>query len=512
MGSSIVRNILGALALIILSFIIGIMAADSAKQAAIIIIGIVGIAGVVAIGKNAWMLLFIIVPIGQAFPVYQLPWYFVFVAILLIYWCFLAIAGHAHFTWRKLLGADLFVLTFLAYMAITIYRHPASSNIINNFLGIKTDLVTTGLEYPLCVAALIFYLAYSCIPFEKKYFQKVIHWGVILKLVFLFLAAIAGYNSQVEETGISLFDSAEPTPFRRFGMFTTFAFNLSVFVYGSASFRQIILSHTKVFLLFLSLVLVLLSGYRNRLLRLGIIMMGTMVIKKEYWIIITCIVTIVFSVLFLNITNATESLPITVQRVLAGVPGVQVNKRLKIDTSGSNEWRYVMWKWALDSRTNYIHDYVWGDGCTLDTRVHQRNSRSIVRKQLNPKTQEYGAQIRAWHSGFIRVLQELGIIGLSLTFIGHIYAFIMTIRIGTALRKTAYLKYFLVYTYNFIQSIITFYILPASTQEFLISLAHFAFIKVFYHLAESEGLISPLFSNKKRYTPMLIQRQTGQSA
>lgn len=512
MGSSIVRNILGALALIILSFIIGIMAADSAKQAALIIIGVVGVAGVIAIGKNAWMLLFIIVPIGQAIPVYQLPWYFVFVAILLIYWCFLAIAGHAHFTWRKLLGADLFVLTFLAYMAITIYRHPASSKIINNFLGIKTDLVTTGLEYPLCVAALIFYLAYSCIPFDKKYFKKVVHWGVILKLILLVFVSIADYNTQVEGTSISLFDSAEPTPFRRFGMFTTFAFNLSVFVYGSASFRQIILSHSKVFLLFLSLVLVLLSGYRNRLLRLGIIMMGVMIIKKEYWIIITCIVTTIFSVLFLNITNTTESLPITVQRVLAGIPGVQVNKRLKADTTGSNEWRFVMWRWALDSRTKYIHDYVWGDGCTLDTRVHQRNYRSIVRKKLNPRTQEYGAQIRAWHSGFISVLQELGIIGLSLTFIGHIYAFIMTIRIGSALRNTTYLKYFLVYTYNYIQSVITFYILPASTQAFLISLSHFAFIKVFYHLAEDEGLISPLFSNKKRYTPMLIQRQTEQSA
>lgn len=512
MGSSIVRNILGALALIILSFIIGIMAADSAKQAATIIMGIVGVAGVVAIGKKAWMLLFIIVPIGQAFPVYQLPWYFVFVAILLIYWCFLAIAGHAHFTWRKLLGADLFVLTFLAYMAITIYRHPASSNIINNFLGIKTDLVTTGLEYPLCVATLIFYLAYSCIPFEKKHFQKVIHWGVILKLVFLFVAALAGYNTQVEETNVSLIDSGAPTQYARFGMFTAFAFNLSVFVYGSASFRQIILSYSKVFLLILSLALVLLSGFRNRLLRLGIIIMGIMIIKKEYWIIITCVATAIFSVFFINSTNVVDSLPYTVQRTLAGIPGVQVNSKLKAETSGSTEWRFVMWRWALDSRTNYIQDYVWGDGCTLDTRVHRRNNRSIVRKQLNPKTQEYNAQMRSWHSGFIRVLQELGIIGLGLTFVGHIYAFIMTIRIGSALRKTAYLKYFLVYTYNYIQSVITFYILPASTQGFLISLAHFAFIKVFYHHAESEGLITPLFSDKKRYTPMLIRRQIEQSA
>lgn len=512
MGSSIVRNILGALVLVILSFIIGIMAADSAKQAAIIIIGIVGVAGVVAIGKNAWMLLFILVPIGQAIPVYQLPWYFVFVAVLLIYWCFLAIAGHAHFTWRKLLSADLFVLIFLAYMAITIYRHPASSNIINNFLGIKTDLVTTGLEYPLCVAALIFYLAYSCIPFEKKYFLKVIHWGVILKLIFLFLVAVAGYNTQVEETSVSLFDSGAPTQYVRFGMFTTFAFNLCVFVYASAPFRQIITSYSKVFILLVSLALVLLSGFRNRLLRLGIIMAGIMIIKKEYWIIATGIATIVFAVLFINITNVTDSLPYTVQRTLAGIPGVQINNKLKAETSGSNEWRYAMWRWALDSRTNYIRDYVWGDGCTLNTRVHKRNNRSIARNKLNPKTREYGAQVRAWHSGFISVLQELGIIGLTLTFIGHIYAFVMTIRIGSALRKTPYLKYFLVYTHNFIQNVITFYILPASTQSFLISLAHFAFIKIFYKLAEEEGLISPLFSSKKRYTPMLIQRQEAQRA
>lgn len=506
MGSSITKNLVAFLVLIVLAFLVGIMAADSAKSAALIIFGIAGLAGVVAMGRHVWMLMFILVPIGQAVPVYQLPWYFVFIAVLLIYWCILAVVGHARFTWRKMPGADLFVFAFLAYMVVTIFRHPASSTVINNFLGIKTDLVTTGLEYPLTFAVLFFYIAYSCIPFENKNLLKIIHWGVILKLILLFVTAIAGYNTQVEETNVNVFFNSWAGERVRFGMFTTFATNLCVFVYASAPFRQILQSPTKLFLILLSVVLVVFSGYRNRLLRLGLIMIGVLAIKKEYILIFTCFFTAAFSILFINQTNLIDSLPYTIQRTLAGVPGVKVDSRIKNETSGSNEWRYVMWRWALDPRTNYIRDYVWGDGCTMNVREHARTYRAAARGTYDVKSQENQAFIRAWHSGFIATIQELGIVGLCLTFIGHIYGFVMTIRIGTALRKTPYLKYFLVYTCALLQNIITFYILPASTQNFLINLAYFSFLKVFYHIGMDNGYITS-HQHKGRYTPLLIKEE-----
>lgn len=508
MGSSITKNLMGFLVLIVLAFLVGIMAADSAKSAALIIFGVVGLAGVVAMGRHVWVLMFILVPIGQAIPVYQLPWYFVFITVLLIYWCMLSVVGHARFTWRKLPGADLFVFTFLAYMGVTIFRHPASSTIINNFLGIKTDLVTTGLEYPLTFAVLFFYIAYSCIPFEKKHLLKVIHWGVMLKLVLLFVSAIAGYNAQVEETNVNVFFNSWAGERVRFGMFTTFATNMCVYVYASAPVRQVLQSPSKLFLILLSLVLVVFSGYRNRLMRLGIIMIGVLIIKKEYMLILACFFTAVFSIIFINQTNLIDSLPYTIQRTVAGIPGVKVDTKIKNETSGSNEWRFVMWRWALDPRTNYIHDYIWGDGCTLNTREHARTHRAAARGTYDVKSQENQAFIRAWHSGFIATIQELGIVGLCLTFIGHIYGFVMTIRIGTALRKTPYLKYFLVYTCTLLQNIITFYILPASTQNFLINLAYFGYLKVFYHIGVDNGYILPN-QRKRHYTPLLIEQEAA---
>lgn len=502
MGNSVVRNLIGLLILIVLSFTIGIMAADSMKSAAIIIVAIVGLVGIVAMGKNVWMLLFLLIPFGEAFPLVQVKAYFFYVIPIFAYWCILAILGRAHFTWRKLPGADFIFFLFLAYMATIIYRFPALDQVTCGILGIKSTYYNLRYEYHLCVFVLIFYLAFSCIPFEKKHLFSVIKWGVIIKLVLLFFAACLGVDQNMAETKENLSNTLMHGS--RLGMFSTFAINLFVFAYASAPFQKLIQSPKAIAAILISICLILISGFRNRLGRLGLTLIGIAVIKREYLGFIVALCLGLFSLSLINSRDTLNQLPYTVQRVLGIIPWMDVNPSIRKDGENSSDWRFVMWRWALDPRAGYIKNYVWGDGCLFNVAEYERNSRARRRKEITVGTQEVAASMRVWHGGFVATLQELGIVGLGIVMIAHLYVLFTTIRIGSALRKSPYLKYFLVYTYSFLQTYITYYILPASTYSFLIDLANFSYLKLFHWIAVEEGLIKPGRRGVK-YTPLLIQ-------
>lgn len=507
MGTSVVRNLIGILALIILSFLIGITTADNAKSAVIIIIAIAGIIGVIAMGKNVWMALFLLVPFGQALPLYsKIPAYFVYVIPVFVYWCILAVLGHVRFTWRKLAGADFCFFLFLAYMMTSIYRFPAIDVKTCSFLGINPVYVCTNLEYYLCVFVLVFYVSFSCIPFEKKYLFSVIKWGVIVKLVLLFVAACMGMNDAME--GASISDTLVHSS--RLGMFSSFGFHLFVFTYASAPFQKLLQSPKAIAAILFSICLILISGFRNRLGRLGLTFIGVAVIKKEYlgFIAAACLGVCMLSLI--NSRDTLSQLPRTAQRVLSIIPWMDVNPSVRKGGESSTNWRIVMWQWALDPRTGHIKNYVWGDGCVLRSAQVPRDMRALARKRVNQGEQEFEARVRSWHSGFISVLQELGIVGLGIVILSNLYALITTIRIGSALRKSAHLKYFLVYTYSFLQTYVTFYILPASTHYFLQQLALFSYLKLYHWIAVEEGLLSVGRCNR-RYIPVMIQQESGNS-
>lgn len=503
MGNSVVRNLIGLLILIVLSFTVGIMAVDSAKYTAMFIVAIVGIIGMVAMGKKVWMLLFFLIPFGEVFPIFQVKAYFIYIIPIFAYWCILTILGRARLTWRKLPGADIIFFLFLAYMATIIYRFPAIDHVTSNFLGIKPAFYTTRFEYHLCVFVLIFYLAFSCIPFEKKHLFTVIKWGVITKLVFLFVASCMGFDSQMAEAKETFTNTLMNSS--RLGMFSTFALNLFVFTYASAPFQKLLRSPKAIAAILISICLILISGFRNRIGRLGLTFFGIIIIKKEYIGFTAAFCLGVCALSLINSRDTLNQLPYSAQRVMSIVPWMDVNPTIRKSGTASSDWRFEMWRWALDPRTGYIKNYVWGDGCTTSAAQGARDSRALTRKKIARGDQKHVARWRAWHGGFIATLQELGIVGLIIVIIAHLYALITTIRIGSALRRSPYLKYFLVYTYSFLQTYITYYILPGSTYYFLIQLANFSYLKLFYWLAVEEGLLSTSRYNGK-YTPILIQQ------
>ena len=501
MGSSVTKNLIGILLLIVLAFAIGVTAADSQKTAAIIIFAVAGLIGIVAMGKNVWMSLFILIPIGQAMPLFKIPMYFIYVIPVFLYWCILVILGHAKFTWRKLLGADLLVFIFLSYMVTVMYRHPALDYVTSNILNIKTDNLSRHFEYPLCLFVLIFYIALSCIPMEYSKIKKILKWGIIIKLSLLLLVGYMGLGQESNEA--SMLSSTNQGARVRFGSFVTFAANLAVFTYSSASISQLLTSPVKMACLLLSTLLTVISGYRSALARIAYVILIITIIKREYLGIVIATFVALFTLTFINDPAILNRLPYTAQRTLALFPWMNVRSTIQTEAQGSSEHRTVLWQWALDPRTGKIKNYIWGDGCVQDTATKSRDSRAMARKDLEVSHEDL-VRWNEWHSGFIAVLKELGIVGLSLTIIVIFYSFLTTCRIASALRNTSLLKYFLVYTYSFLHIPLTFFILPYSTRNTLLNLANFAILKLFNDIAIEKKLVSQ-HTGKKKYIPLLIQ-------
>lgn len=505
MGSSVIRNLIGILALIALSFLIGITTADNAKSAVMIIFAIISLIGIIVLGKHVWITLFILIPIGQAVPIYpHFPIYNAFAIMIFSYWIILSTLGYTRFTWRKLLGADLIMLIIMIYMAITFFRHPGSIKAINILFSISSDQ-TSVTEYPLCIATLIVYLTYSCIPIENARFVRVVKWGIIIKLLLLFGVAMTSIYGAMTKSGSDIIGSSGDAvaSIKNISQFST---HLCVLAYASAPHNKIFVSPQLIGVVF-AYSLALFAGFRKYILYFSYLLFWIAIIRKEYLVIILGLLTSVLLLSTINTFNITDKLPYTVQRTLSIIPFMNVSHTIKNHADGSTDWRLVIWDWALDKRTHQIKNYVAGDGFAIEEKALDRVQRALIQADVNQADQRVATIRRFWHSGFIKTLQEIGIIGVSLTFIFYIYAFIQVVILGSAIRHTSYFKYFILHTFPYIYSFFRFYLQTADTAYFLVSLTHMGFLKVFRQYAIENGDIKS--RKKKKYIPLLIQQYDG---
>ena len=498
MGSSIIRNTIGALVLIVLSFLIGIMAADSAKQAASIIIVSAAMIGFIAMGKHVWITLFLLPPICRLLPtVGGLPVSYALYTTVLLYWLLLRLLGHVRFTWRKLIGADLIVIALTILIAIAFYRRPASVEALNHLLDIKTDYID-GKAFPVFVFSLILYLCFSCIPFKENTLIKLLKWNLILQLTSTFILGLFSVRETVEQ---------ENSEYLQYGMFRDFGELLFIAVYCSAPFIKLIVSPKAILGICVAITTTLFSGFRSMLAQFGLLVIAACVIKKEYCAFIT---SLFIGIILIGIMHASDSikiLPYQAQRALCLIPGLAVEQNIRKGTNDSTDWRVEMWKRALDSRTGYIKDYILGDGFGIEKAYHARSSRSRMRGQITNGDPKDYAETRMWHSLFIDTLQSLGCLGLLVVYGGALYATFVLYKVNTALRDTPFFIYSMIFTCKIAVYSIYFFLSTYSLYIFLYTLlSHLAYLKVFHNLAVDEGKIVPR-GKKAQYIPLLIKQQ-----
>lgn len=497
MGSSITRNIVGALVLIVLSFIIGIMAADSAKQAALIIIAAAAMVGIIAMGKHVWITLFLLPPICRLLPDFGgMPVSYALYTAVLCYWSLLRMLGYVNFTWRKLIGADIIIIALTIIMGVAFYRRPASIDAINNLFGIDTDYIA-GRAFPVFVFSLIQYICFSCIPFKRNAILKCLKWNLILQLACTFILGLSSLRGAVAH---------ENSDYLQYGMFREFGEIIFITVYCSAPFFKLIVSPKAIVALSISAITIFFSGFRSMLAQFGLLVIAVCIVKKEYYALIISFIIGVISIGLLHASDSLKELPFQAQRTLCVIPGLAVEQGIRAGTDASTNWRVEMWKWALDPRTGHIKDYMLGDGFGIEAAYQRRSMRSVMRGDLVHGDQKDFAKLRVWHSLFIDTLQSVGYLGVFVIYGAVLYATFVMYRINTRLRDTPFFIYSMLYTSRISVFAIYFFLSTHSLYSFLVILmSHLAYLKVFHNIAVDEGKI---FKGKKtKYVPMLIRQQ-----
>lgn len=507
MGTSLIRNIILALVLVVLSFLLGITAADSTKDALMIFVIISGVIFFVALGKKIWMAIFLLTPFCAFYPsLVEFPTAHLLYVAIFIYWLMLWMLGHVKLTWRRLLPLDILISVFMAYMVFSYVRNPVSVSFLEQF-GIVTDNIG-GKEYFISIVAFASYIALSAIPFPKDKLLNVLKWGLVISLTVMVLNSFRGaligndeYETMAEEVSKS-----------RFSYFSTLGTYITILVYGCVPFSKLLLSPKYLLLLILGFLSVLISGWRTSFVVYGASVIGCSLIKKEVFALIACVIVTYGGLMYMGETGFLHQTPMGVQRVLSLLPGVRVNAAIARGAQASSDWRVEMWKRALDPRTGLIKDYLFGDGPTRSKSYIIRHYRALHRGETWSGDQRFFSETKQWHSGIITNLSVLGIVGSIIMLSVQVLLMVWTVCICRALRGSAYYIYSL---YNLIPALFAgfffYYISTGVVGSFLGTFPAMAFLKMYYNIAIEEGRLRP-WSWKKRYVPILIQEQGKMTA
>lgn len=182
MQNSVVKNVLAALILVVLCFIVGGQAAENAKSSLMIVAAFVAGMFLIWLGPRCWALIFLLPPVMRFFPLpgklAELPVAFVICCVILCYWVLMWGMGYVRFKWRTHLVLDLLVCVVAVYFAFSYLRHP----VVLEVLDLDAEYVG-GKEYVWCVVATTYYIAVSSIPCSYSQVKKVFSWAVRLTLI-----------------------------------------------------------------------------------------------------------------------------------------------------------------------------------------------------------------------------------------------------------------------------------------------------------------------------------------
>ena len=500
MNATAIRNVIVAIVLVLFCILIGSYAAEDKNVSVIMIAGIVGFIFMVVLGRRAWVLLYLLPPLVGFLPLgvlQKLPAGFLVAGFVLVYWTLMWIMGYVQFKWRALPALDAIVLAVFLYYLLTFYWHPVSIN----ELGIEAEYVG-GKEYVWCVLAVVYYVTLSCIPCSYDALYSVLRKTMYLVVGVTVFVAVSGLFGMVSAGSLG-----EEAGNSRFSLFSELGVVVFLIAFSKKTFHEIMASPKYILIMLFCCAAVVISGWREKLVGFGAIGLALCYIKRELAYIIISGIAVYGALLYLSEEKVVEEhFPFGMQRTLSIFPGVQIRDDVREETEHSSEWRKVMWRWALDPRTGYIKDYVWGDGFGQAVSDLNRYHVSLMRGSAIFGDQEDFAYTGTWHNGPILAIHRTGIVGLALITITFLYGAFLIIRVCRAYRGSPMFTLAVLFLCRLYGDIAHFYISAGQITRFFDDFVYLALAKVLYCIGREEGIIVPVFS-KGRYNPMLIAEQ-----
>ena len=503
MSNSIVGKIVACIILIVLCFIVGAQAAESAKVSLVYLVMICGGLFMLIMGPRCWMLIFLlpsivaVLPIPGAIGSYNKA--FLVGAGVAVYWLFMWPMGYVKIQWRGMLLLDMLAFLSFALMVASYLKKPVSILA----LGIDSDYIG-GAPYVYAIGAFIYYMALSCIPMPVAQLGKVLSWKMWIGLVCAIIICaenLAGYGGGGGEAeSMSLGTAVQET---RFGAFSGLGANLIVLLFAYFPLVRLLTNPLLTFGMMMSYAMILISGFRSALVMHTFVVVFMSIVKKEFVMMLMLALACYGGLLTMSAGGGLSALPFGVQRSLSVVPGLQVEAAAAREGEGSSDWRYVMWRWALDKRTGFIKDYVWGDGIGLSASELSRDQRAIMRGELQYGDQDQFARTAMWHSIIITVIQSWGYVGLVVVLSTVYVTAFLILRVCSSLRGTSLFVPAMVLLMPFTQSLVFIYFNTATMQGYFTWFVTVANTKLLYCIAREQGLLMPWFQHR-RYVPQMI--------
>lgn len=502
MSGSIVSKILACVVVVLFCFIIGARAADGAISSLAIIVGLVGAVFMLVMGARSWMLIFLLPPIVAALPLPgALGLYnksFLVGAVVAVYWLFMWAMGYVKIRWRGLLLLDILAFLSFALMVASYLKKPVSVFA----LGIESDYIG-GAPYVYAIGAFIYYIAISCIPMPVAQLGKVLSWKIWIGLVSAIIICatnLAGYGAEGAES-MSMGEAMQET---RFGAFSELGGTLIVLLFAYFPLVRFLTNPLLTFGMMMSYAMILISGFRSSLVMHTIVVVFMSVMKKEFLLLLLLGIACYGGLLVMSVSGGLSALPYGAQRALSVVPGLQVDAAAAGDADASAEWRYVMWGWALDKRTGFIKDYVWGDGIGLSYSELRRDRRAMMRGEMRYGDQDQFARSAQWHSIIITTIQSWGYVGLVVVISMAYATALLILRTCSSLRGSPLFVPALVLLMPFTQIVIFLYFNTGNMQSYFNWFVSVANTKLLYCIAREQGLLIPWFQ-RRRYVPLMIE-------
>ena len=179
MNSSGFKSLIIFALLAIFAFIAGSLASENTTSALAPMAIVLGLFFLIYLGKNCWILVFIVPPVLSTIDLSILrnfPVAFLVCGVVLVYMLLLNMMGYFKLKWNGVAVIDIMTVILCVYFLSTWVRHPVTIQAFTSITDFGSDTMVGGREYVWCLGAIVCYISLSLVPIKLPTLLKTMKW------------------------------------------------------------------------------------------------------------------------------------------------------------------------------------------------------------------------------------------------------------------------------------------------------------------------------------------------